>query len=196
MNIQQVLDAPRKKAFTPIALIFLAAYLAGCSVPPADEGKRFISSDGKFSMTLPFTWETKLDFMGTAIASLSPSEGPNDNFKENVNVAVKLLPGRVSLEQKYQDALMGLSRGVEDFMELENGTTRLSGVEARWLIYSFPVENLHFQVLMYLFVKGNESFVITSTAIQEKFPQYRDTFFKIANSFRFEKPKNTVTAPK
>lgn len=186
----------KKAFFISVFLMSMAVYLTGCSAPPVDDGKRFTSSDGKFSIVFPFIWETKLDFMNTAIASLSPSEGLSDNFKENVNVAVKLLPGAVSLEQKYQDALNGLSRGLEDFMEVENGTTRLSGVEARWLIYSFPAENMHFQVLMYLFIKNNESFVITCTAMQDKFPQYRDTFFKIANSFRFEKKKVSVAAPK
>lgn len=186
-----------KKTF--LLLSFIAAvlfYVAGCSAPPEEDGKRYSSSNGKFSMTFPFTWETKLDFMGTAIASVSPSEGPNDNFKENVNVAVKLLPGQTSLEGKYQEALMGLSRGIEDFMELENGTTHLGGVEAKWIICSFPAGNMHFQILMYLFIKNNESFLITCSAAQEKFPQYRDTFFKIANSFKFEKKKNTVVTPK
>ena len=192
MAIHEKFKAPQRIILILTFLLSIAVYFTGCSTPPAEEGKRYTSSDGKFSMTFPFTWETKLDFMGTAIASLSPSEGPNDNFKENVNVAVKLLPGRVSLEQKYQEALMVLSRGVEGFMELEDGVTRLGGVEARWLIYSFPAENMHFQILMYLFVKDNESFVITCSATQEKFPQYRDTFFKIANSFRSEKQKNAA----
>lgn len=166
-----------------IGLIFFTLSLSACS--PREPGRHYITKKG-FSIKTPENWETKEELMGMAFVTLSPQEGPADDFRENVNIIVEDLPRTLSLEEYYELSLANVRQLLTEFEEYESGQSSINGCDTKWLVYSHRMGIFNIKVLVYSLIKGRRAYVITCSAAHDQFSIYRPQFEGIAGTFRFE----------
>jgi len=147
---------------------------------------RYSNAEKGFSIRLPSSWEKQENVMGTDLIVVSPAEGPEDSFRENFNVLVENLKADMTLDQYYQAGIPVFERYTKEFAQHEHGYTALDGEKARWDVVSHKMGPLRIKVLLYTMIRQGRGYLITFSAADDRFGQYKDMFCKIAESFRFE----------
>jgi len=168
-----------------LGLAFLSASLAGCSSQPPEPGRYYKKQDG-FSIRFPAEWEQKENVMGAAVIALSPAEGADDTFRENVNVVVEALPTPMDLERYFDPSMAILKNPLSAGQEPEVSDVALGGEAAKRVVYRMTMGQVAVKSLLYVAVKGRRGYAITCSATPDSFDAYQARFEEIAGTFRFE----------
>ncbi len=142
-----------------------------------------------FEIRLPDSWELEEgfsdDYLDFVIVGVSPEEGPNDNFIENMNVLVEEIGDAVTLEEYFMWNLVGLVEELPNFKMHEKVNVEVNGIKMARVVYSWDLDHQNTATYQYIFVKGSKGYVITFSADPKKFQQMRRTFDAVATSFNF-----------
>ena len=172
-------------ALAVVGMAFLPALLAGCTSQPPEPGRYYKKQDG-FSIRFPESWEQKENVMGTVVMALSPPEGADDAFRENVNVAVESLPTPMDLEKYLELSMANLKNLFSAGQEPEVSDAALGGGQAKRIVYQTTMGQVHVKGMLCLAVKGRRGYTVTCSATPETFDAYKEPFEKIVETFRFE----------
>jgi hypothetical protein len=142
-----------------------------------------------FEVKLPDEWELEQGFsdknLDFVIVGVSPSDGPNDRFIENMNVLVEEIGNDVNLEEYFMWNLIGLVQELPNFRMLEKANVEVNGIQMARVVYSWDLDHQKTATYQYIFVKENKGYVITFSAEPKKFTAMRRTFDAVATSFEF-----------
>ena len=177
-----------RKRFVGLAVLglaFLSALLAGCSSGGPEPGRYYKKQEG-FSIRFPAEWEQKENVMGTVVIALSPAQGADDAFRENVNVTVETLQSPMDLEKYLELSMANLKDLLSAGQEPEVSDTTLGGEKAKRVVYQTTMGQINVKEMLYLAVKGNRSYAITCSATPDSFDAYKAQFERIVGTFRFE----------
>jgi len=177
-----------RKRFVGLAvlgLVFLSASLAGCSSGEPEPGRYYKKADG-FSIRFPAEWEQKENVMGTVVMALSPTEGADDPFRENVNVVVEALPSPMTLDEYCNLSMTNLKKLLAVGQEPEVSDATLGGGKAKQVVYQTTVGQIGVKGALYVVVKGNRGYALTCSATPDSFDAYQARFEEIVGTFRFE----------
>ncbi|MGA2624668.1 MAG: DcrB-related protein [Bacteroidota bacterium] len=166
-----------------ISLVLTGWMLDGCATKDPD---RYYNDREGFSMKFPAAWEKKEGFLGTKIIAWVPRNGSADQFREDVNVTVDRLPKALTLDEYFQQSLINMKRVLTDFQDQEKGQGFIDDYDAKWMVYTHRLGGSTFKVLAYMIVKDDRGYVITCTALPDRFYTFRSQFEDIARSFQFE----------
>jgi len=164
-----------------VGLVFVL--LLGCG-GSGTEGYR--NEKYGFSIRFPEGWEVKEGFMGTAVLCRSPKESSTDEFSENINIVVEQLSGVKSLNEYYQKSLAGAKTLMDEFRLIESKDVKLSGRNAKRIIYSAKMGGDEMKYLLYLIKEGDRGFAITCSALADTFSHYLDKFEESIRTFRID----------
>ena len=177
-----------RKRFVGLAVLgltFLSASLAGCSSGEPEPGRYYKKADG-FSIRFPAEWEQKENVMGTVVIALSPAQGADDAFRENVNVTVEALPTPRTLDEYCNLSMANLKSLLSAGQEPEVSDTTLGGEKAKRVVYQATMGQIGVKGVLYVAVKGDRGYAITCSATPDSFDAYKAQFERIVGTFRFE----------
>lgn len=166
-------------------LVFLVTSLL--TVAPAWAGTktvRFVEKDRGFAMEIPADWEKHQGDYGAALIALSPLEGNKDSFRENVNVVVEDLSSTMATKDYYKASQELMKKAFNEFKVEKTGVTRLNGTEFHWTLFVHRIGTLRARVLQHIAVSGKRAYVVTASAMPDKFNKYKPAFDATIASFR------------
>jgi hypothetical protein len=172
-------------ALAVVGLAFLSALLAGCSSGSPEPGRYYKKEDG-FSIRFPEDWERKENVMGTVVIALSPAQGADDAFRENVNVTVETLPSPMTLDEYFNLSMVNLGKLLTEARKPEVADARIGGEAAKRVVYQTTMGQIGVKGMLYVAVKGNRGYALTCSATPDSFDAYKARFEEIAGTFRFE----------
>ena len=169
-----------------LSLVVLALVLmAAPTSASAQDGFTEQAYRDAFRLSAPADWEVRRDVRAVQLIALSPQDGPDDPFRENVNVTTQDAPEGATLDAFYDEAFAEIAKNTIGFSEIETRNVRLGGVPAKRLVYEYPFGERAFRVLTYVLLDGDHGYFLTGTALVEQYDDYAGTFEQIAESFRF-----------
>jgi eukaryotic-like serine/threonine-protein kinase len=175
-------ECEMKKA---IMVLIITALLLG--IGGAAWAKAYTNSAKHFSLVFPDGWTIKEKYMNTEVVALSPLEGAQDKFSENVNVLLEALPAGVTLEQYEKAGLENLQKSMKDFKLLGRGAETINKNPSRWILTSYDHQGATIVCLQYFLIKDRNAYVISCTANDTTMSKYKKTFETIVKSFNFTK---------
>jgi len=148
--------------------------------------KSFFSRGGYFSISYPDNWElSTLQIPGIYFQAFSPKEGPNDRFRENVNVVIEDLNGRQVSEQQYVDATKKkLMLNVKEFYLIKAGETMIGSYKAYEILYTGKLNLYNFKFKAVIVIYEKKAFVLTYSSDLISYDKFYPETNKIMNSIR------------
>jgi hypothetical protein len=144
-------------------------------------------SKDDYSILHPQDWTVDTSkTMGSSFILFAPVEGPNDVFKENVNLLIQDFKGKnITLTQYVQYSEEQIRKMIKHSNVLES--KRIKAPEGEYHSISFTGEQgnhkLRFEQRYYL--RNNKSYVLTFTYEQIKIADYQRIGDLIFSSFKF-----------
>ncbi len=154
------------------------------SIKKTDDHSNVTVIPGTYSISAPDGW-IKKDTMvsGEKLTTLtSKLEGAGDNFKENVNVNTGQAPG-FDLNAFVEANRTNLLKEIPGVEIVTEGETTISGMPAKWIVYSFSSSGYDLKNTAYMILKNDVGYVITCTALKTTFDKYQQDFKTCVNSF-------------
>jgi hypothetical protein len=141
-----------------------------------------------YALQYPPEWElNESGQMGTSLLVFAPLSGPEDKFRENINLLIQDLGSTSSVDL---DQYASLSEAqVKDGSIMPNSKLLAnekigSGKDAYYRAsYIGDQSNLHLKFEAYYWVRNNKAYVLTFSAEASKFDEYKTTAENILNSF-------------
>ena len=186
------------KKIIPIALIgFVCIAFSACNsnqkkdkevvqdAKKTGDEKPIVSEEPQtYSITAPEGW-TKKDsvFDGTVHTKImSPDDGPNDRFKENMNVNSESAMGYTA-KTYAEGSFIKLRAEVPEVVITDLGATTIGDIPAECYNYSFNYKGVDIKDIAWYLVKNDIGYVITCTAIKSTFNRFEPKFRACANTF-------------
>ena len=170
-----------------IILFFLGVQITFSQSKSAPE-KWNTLAQANYTIQYPANWEVdKSGQLNTSFLMFSPLESAQDKFRENVNLLVQDLTGKnidlnkfTQISEEQIKSLMKNSKIVES-KRIKNGTQ-----EFHKIIYTGQQQNYDLQFEQYYWVIKNSAYILTFTAEQGRFENYKTIREKIMSSFKLK----------
>lgn len=173
-------EAPIRKRKGPLIALFIAvgvlalgalawaAYVSiggslgdtGVSCP---EGAESLSDSSGFALCAPSSWESQRNIMGTRLMMLSPLMGPDDDFRENVNV-VQLRRVGDDIHKAAEGQRDEIRQFATDYQEVSATFGTLGGAPAHTLVYKYRQGTYELYGEQTFVLQGGKGFAMTYTA--------------------------------
>jgi len=126
------------------------------------------------------------EFPGTLLAFLSPLVGPEDQYRENLNITREELPNaNISLEHYINLSIEQLKRGLTNFRLLESSSAAsLAKGKAYKLIYNGTSGIFYLKFMQIFTIMDNLVYIFTYTAENNHYDEFLDDAKKMIKSFR------------
>lgn len=173
-----------------LALILSAVLMIGLAggayaQEAAPQPQEFVSEDYGFVIEFPGSWMVTTEIPGTVVAALSPQEGPEDTFMENVVITAEKLPPDMTLSE-YLDAVISvLSKTMAGFEVVKTGEARSDYCEFLWVTYHVALGKPDLVQNIHLTIRDGIGFAIIGSATPDSFEAYAPEFEAAVASFRF-----------
>lgn len=165
-------------------LIFLVLLtLVACE--KQETSKKYLLYDSpQFSINYPSDWKIKTS--GPAVGFVSPSEGSDDKFFENVNVIIQPLKEDIPLEKYINSTLTSLNKNLDKFSVINNEATILSGEPAVKLVYTATKGETTAKAMQVISKKRQTFVIVTYTAFPEKYEKHLNAAEEMIKSFKMK----------
>ncbi|WP_145988053.1 hypothetical protein [Candidatus Nitrosocosmicus franklandus] len=154
------------------------------------------SSNNKsnFTTKIPSSWQITEDRLRQAnqtvdnVVFLSPKEGPNDLFQENIVFSIQNRTGNISLTDSTdtRDIVEKLDAQYNEF-SFENQSSIIMDdlkISAESIIYSFKDSGLSFKTKQVFLTTENDIYIFSLLAEQDQFDNYVTIFDKVLRNIR------------
>jgi hypothetical protein len=126
-------------------------------------------------------WFLKED--GDQITIYAPIDGPQDKDFENINISVAPSNGK-SLDELYRLYTKDLPKAFTDYRAVAEGEWKIDGARAKWLECTNKKGAKIMTNYLCLIVKDQRMFLFLGLASAARFPQYKEQFTAIMQSFK------------
>jgi hypothetical protein len=125
--------------------------------------------------------------VGVAVTFLSPSDGPDDRFRESVQVLVQDLPFSTMTLRQYADtSLSQATSQIPDFTLLSSNPTLLADREAQRVIYRGQKGGYVLEWEQVWLVDRGRGYTVTLTAELSRFATVHATAEAVIESFALD----------
>jgi len=169
---------------TLLTIPFLAAQKNGKS----STVKWIKLNDPTCSIQYPSNWElnnsgeNNLKFI-----ILSPQSSDSDEFRENVNLNVQNIKGMgIDLDSYVSLSIDQISVLINNSEMLVSKRIKTKKSEYHQFVYNGDFENLSLTFYQYCWVKQDKAYVLTFTAENSEYEEYKNKAEKIMNSFKLK----------
>lgn len=139
-----------------------------------------------YTIQFPDGWEVQEDYSEAEMVGISPAEGDDDKFLENVTVMTEYLPEDMTFDEYVQiniDSCGSLSDSPEEVM---SGKTDIGGMGAKWIKYPYGFGEDKIMMIMYVVERNGKAYMINGAAKYGNFDNYKAIFEKTAETFRLK----------
>lgn len=177
-----------KPLIIPVLLLSLLFY--GCSQSGGSQAGAGESPESATHLTLntdyysveyPAGWE-KVE-QGALISFRTSQSGPDDTFLDNVVVDLSQAQAGLTLDEHVEGAIEALPGAISDFNLLEVGFAKLSGIDARRLVYTGSSGSASLKFTQVIAISDGIMYVITYSAAEDSYSDYLGELYDILSSF-------------
>lgn len=135
-----------------------------------------------FVLERPDGWTIQEAFMGALVAVLEPQANWTQGFASNVNVVLALVEGDLEAYAKKQvDALSTL---LSDLRVIDLSIGRVDSFPGARITATYREGSHHMTLEQQHVVQGGRAYVVSATALSERYEALAPTFERILDSFR------------
>ena len=151
-------------------------------LPSCEKDKNDNQSGAVVDLTFPADWEVINNFSDLIVlVGKSPAEGPNDDFLENINVSRESAEG-LTLESYYVANLNAIET-LYNYGFVFSTDTIINGLNSKKLIFTATINNIDLEFMDFMFYVDGYGYVVTCTAREDTFGEYKSVFEQIAGTF-------------
>lgn len=168
---------------TVFGVLCLVGLTASCSRNETAKTPRGTAFQGKnYVLENVHDWEEKRSQMRTDRMWLSPLEGSNDTFRENVNVTVENIPTGMKIDEYIEKGMEDLNAmGISAPANYE--PIRINGIAASMAHINYAIGTVKLVLDSYVLLDGNQAYVISCTATEETYEMYGPQFEAMIETF-------------
>jgi hypothetical protein len=178
------------------SLTLLCASMGACDSKPGAQanggatasntkGVRYSHEALGISIAYPESWKVQKDFETFAIIGVSPQEGEEDKYGENVSIMAMTTPKGMSLEDFAAIQITQARELLDGYARRGQSFEVIGGERAARFDYVHTVDELRIVSITFILVRDDIAYAITCSSTLEDYDRYRATELEIANSFRF-----------
>lgn len=147
----------------------------------------FEDAANKISIEYPKDWTLVDNLPGAVMAAMSPVDGDQDTFQENVNLVVQDLNGQeIDLAQYVELTKQQLGQVITDYKFVDDDTMKAeNGLEVAMLDYTGVQGQNDLYWRQAFVLNGGKAFVVTYTAAEANFDKYVEQFAEMVGSLTF-----------
>jgi len=147
--------------------------------------KLYSNPEKKFEIKFPNKWETKENYFGSIVSSLSAAQSVTDTFRENVNVVNEELPNESLSLAVYTDAsLKNIENLVNNFSLISKEETTVGNRKAMVITYTGKQGTYDLKFRQTLIVNKKMAYVISYVGAIKDFDTFLPEAQNIADSFK------------
>lgn len=166
----------------------LAAIVMGCdstSDKPADDGVKFISFENEeFKLSFPSDWsDVTANYPGLNFVIVAPPDEKTDRFPENVSVAIQPIGDTLTMDRFLEVTEQQMAKYLPDYVMIEKNTVQKNNMDCLVLEYQATQKDKPHRYIQNVYIYFGKAYIVTFTAEQIIFNEYRKTGEKILNSF-------------
>jgi hypothetical protein len=157
--------------------------------------EKYTNSEKGYSIEYPSDWK-KNDVPQLDLVLFAPTQKNDDKPHASMNIVSEKVGPGINLEQFYSESANNLTSALKDVQVEKTGSIQLNGTTSKWMLYTHVMQGVKFRVLQYFIVAEETIFLMTFSASDEDFNQYRQDFENIASTFKvFKTAASPVPAP-
>lgn len=160
---------------------------AGTSAGEVKSGfERFTDEENGYSIQYPKDWTVQTKVQGVSAAFLSPSEGSDDQFNENVTLVVQDLSGAQTgtMEQYANETQKALEKMITNFKLVSSEHSEDD--KAFYLEYTGKQGQFDLHWQQAAMIKGDKAFIVTYTAEPDSIEKFQDTVGAMVDTLTYE----------
>lgn len=174
----------RRELVIIFLVIIVVLDLAGCD---SFSWQQHRNKEYRFSLLLPRNWKREeTPDPDTVLLISAPTEGPEDKFKENINVRVTVLPTEISLSTYFEVNKEALKFNLPSAYDLQEGQIFSGLVPGQWLAFSYKMGGVKTRLITAVWIREKKAYTLTCISSLEKFPKYEPIFKRVLKSMRIK----------
>jgi len=135
----------------------------------------------------PEKWTVVENDMGAAFFLIAPKSNENDSFNENVNLIIQDLTGtQIDLDGYVQLSENQIKSTIKEGTIIRSERLKSGSWEIQKIVYTGEINGFKLKLIQQCWVRNSKAYVLTFTAEQTAFEQYKLYGQQILNSFRFK----------
>jgi hypothetical protein len=143
--------------------------------------------ENDFSVDYPNSWQLNTSGKMNSVFFLHSEPETNDTFSENINLITQdLSQQKMSLTEFVDLSLDQVKTALPDSEIIKSEFKEKKGTQYYEVIWKGYVADNNLQFKQYLFMKDNNAYILTFTALQSTFDAYLPKVNKIFNSFKLK----------
>lgn len=148
----------------------------------------YTNTDAGYSIEFPADWQ-KNDVPELDLVLFAPNKKTAEHPHASMNIVSNNVGAKIDLEQFYSESEKNLTAVLKDVRVDKTGSHLLNGTPSKWVLYTHVMNGMKFRVLQYFIVSGEMIFLMTFSAEDDDFSDYRSDFENIASTFKIIKSK-------
>jgi hypothetical protein len=162
-----------------------AREVRGGSARRALDGTEFNGTG--YKLTAPDGWDTKRGFMGMDLMFMSPREGADDPFRENLNVVLENIPPAITKGVYLEATKRNLDTLLTGFVLVAEEVVKLGRHEWHRIEYRMTQGTYDLHNDVYLLLRDGSAYVITCSCLgKDSRARYLPAMRKSIESFTFD----------
>lgn len=139
---------------------------------------------GTYEISAPEGWDKKDTVMSGVkfTAIISPPDGANDIFRENINVVTENAKD-LNLDEYEKANRFTMKDQMTGLKVIKEGETVIGNIPARWITYLYDYSGYPLKNTVYFLVKNRIGYTITCSALGSDFDKFQAAFKGSINSF-------------
>lgn len=145
-------------------------------------------NEPSYQLSYPKDWVLNQEgIMGTTLIIFSPLEGPDDDFKENVNLVVQDLKGmNIDMDQYVEISEAQLENLMTDYKPLLSKRSKMKGQEFHRLSYNAKQGIYDLELEQHLYIVNEKAYVLTFTREIDSGKELKEIAKLIFEGFTFK----------
>ena len=143
----------------------------------------YLNKRFNFTLNYPNNWEISEDTLSNLVYILTPSDTA-DEFQEMINVVIGS-SSNLTLEEFFDRNNSIVQNSFEELIQLENATMlSINGVDFKTVKYNYIFAGYKLTAKIYVALKGENSYIINCSALQNTFETHEENFKKTVTSIK------------
>lgn len=178
-----ILNRAGSKTFASLFLLICLLAVGGWSCH-GKKSSHYVNREQGFAITFPEGWEVREKEMGFAAIAFSPLTAANDDFRENVAVAVSAMPKTLDADGILDANLPAMMKMITDFKPETRGYLQIGEVKAAFLRYTMRQGKFRLTATIFALPGKTHAYLIYCTGETDYVEQFKDDFAKAVTSFK------------
>ncbi len=177
--------------FRIFALAILLVTVVSCGSDNTEDvvtEDKFISFSGEeFELSFPNEWVDATESNpNVTFVVVAPPDDKTDKFTENVSVVIQPLPDTINAKKFLKLTEDQMMQFLPNHVMINKVVTKKNGIDCVKLEYQLERDNKEMRYLQEAYVKNGKAYIVTFTAEQIIFREYRNTAQRILDSFKIK----------